>query len=136
MKKLLRTNSKEFKNRIHSYLIEVTKDELDGYSGLAYEELKNKSYSWETCKAFLRLRLENEARWNIPRVGRFSACVEWLQGLALNSLPYWESGAEAKLQELFNCTDYQLQGIIYRRSPKMRSAFEALCKQIAMEIVY
>ena len=132
---MIRSNSKEFKNRIHSYLIEVTEEELDQYSGLAYEELKGKPYDWNTCQAFLRLRLTNEAGWNIPRVGRFSACVEWLQGLAL-TIPYSEYGAEKKLQELFDCTDSQLQGIIYRRSPKIRSAFEALCKQIAVEIVY
>lgn len=132
---MIRSNSKEFKNRIHSYLMEVTEDTLSQYEGGEYEELKALPYNWQVCKKFLQVRFNREYGWNIKRVGRYNACVEWLQGLALN-IVYWETGAAEKLKELFSASDKELEGIIYRRSPKMRSPFEALCRQLAQEIAY
>lgn len=67
-----RTNSKEVKAAVRSYLLEVAESE----ELATIKDLKDK---------FL-----NEYGWAIPRMGELNACIEWLRGLAINCHYYYE----------------------------------------------
>ena len=60
-----RTNSKEVKQAVRSYLLECAK----------YEEVKTIEY--------MKKRLHEEYGHEIKRRGEISACMEWLRGLAI-----------------------------------------------------
>ena len=66
-----RTNSKEVKAAVRSYLLEVAESE----ELTTIKDLKDK---------FL-----NEYGWAIPRMGELNACIEWLRGLAINCHYYY-----------------------------------------------
>lgn len=61
-----KTNSKEVKNEVRAYLLEVAE----------VEEM--------TTITELKEKFHNEYSWAIPRMGENAACVEWLRGLAIN----------------------------------------------------
>ena len=61
-----RTNSKEVKAAVRSYLLEVAESE----ELTTIKDLKDK---------FL-----NEYGWAVARLGQHNACVEWLKGLGIN----------------------------------------------------
>jgi hypothetical protein len=46
-----------------------------------------------TAAEYCRERFEAEMGWRVARVGRQSAMAEWLQGLALCGMPYYNSDA-------------------------------------------
>lgn len=61
-----RTNSKEVKAAVRSYLLEVAESE----EMATIKDLKDK---------FL-----NEYGWAVERLGQYNACIEWLRGLGIN----------------------------------------------------
>ena len=61
-----RTNSKEVKEAVRNYLLDVAE----------YEELA-------TIKD-LKDKFLNEYGWAVARLGQNNACVEWLRGLGIN----------------------------------------------------
>ena len=65
-KTMRRTNSKEVKAAVRSYLLEVAESE----ELATIKDLKDK---------FL-----NEYGWAVARLGQYNACIEWLRGLGIN----------------------------------------------------
>ena len=61
-----RTNSKEVKAAVRSYLLEVAESE----ELATIKDIKDK---------FL-----NEYGWEVARLGQYNACIEWLRGLGIN----------------------------------------------------
>ena len=61
-----KTNSKEVRDEVRAYLLEVAESE----DMTTLKDLKEKFH--------------NEYGWAIPRMGENNACFEWLRGLAIN----------------------------------------------------
>lgn len=61
-----KTNCKEVKEAVRSYLLECA--EVEEVQTIAY----------------MKERFLNEYGWAVPRMGELNACIEWLRGLAIN----------------------------------------------------